>query len=122
MRQMDNQTSGQTEWPGRIAGMASAAAWAGYASNRQIAAVASLAAPQEGRRAILESDAAGDSEGHGLRYDQFERRQPDPNHAGTFPKALESPREEYPGMAKWGTATHGDPNRNHVLNRVDYQA
>lgn len=119
---MDNPTSGQTEWRGRIAGMSSAAVWAGYVSNRQIAAVARLAAPPESRRAILESDAAGDSEGHGLRYDQFERRQPEPKKTGDFPTASESTREEPPRISTSDTAATGDRNRVRIVNRVDYQA
>lgn len=119
---MDIPVGGQTELPGRIAGMASAAVWAGYVSNRQQAAVAGLAAPQEGRRAILESDAAGDSEGHGLRYDQFERRQPEPKQAGEYPMDLESLCEASPGITTGGTTSHSDAILDHVLNRVDYQA
>lgn len=120
---MDNPTSGQTEWRGRIAGMASAAVWAGYVSNRQIADVARLAATQESRRrAILESDAAGDSEGHSLRYDQFERRQPEPKKTGAFPTASEPTREEPPRISTRDTAATGDMNRVRIVNRVDYQA
>lgn len=122
MRQMDNPISGQMEWPGRIAGLAAASTWAGYVSSRQLATAAHLAAPQEDRRAILASDAAGDSEGNGLGYDQFERREPASNREALLAATSELPEVNSPCTSTWVAENNGSGNRVHAFHRVDYQA
>lgn len=119
---MDNPVGGQTEWPGRLAGLAAASTWAGYVSSRLLATAAHLAAPRESRRAILASGAAGDSEGNGLRYDQFERREPASNREPMFAAPSELPAEGSPCPANGVAATNRDANHVHSFHRVDYQA
>jgi len=119
---MDNPVVGQTEWPGQLAGLAAASTWAGYVSSRQLATAARLAAPQESRREILASDAAGDSEGNGLRYDQFERREPASHPEAMFTPTSELSAVDNPSVAPGGAATDGDANRVRVFHHVDYQA
>jgi|GEM_PF-4217645 len=120
--QMDNPVVGQTEWSGQLAGVATASTWAGYINSRQLATAARSAAPREIRREILASDAAGDSEGNGLRYDQFERREPASHREAMFTPTSELSAMDNPSVAPGGAATDGDATRVRVFHHVDYQA